>query len=106
MQLTCLWFLFSKGAANPLPKHTPRTAKIIAASRYMSGRQFYYTKIHTQIVRVTEPLTPDCGVTVLVQPISYLLEVPTLLTEVRDRIKQELLILVVGCDPQVRRTNS
>ena len=47
-------------------------------------------------VRVTELLTPDCGVTVLVQPISNLLEVPTLLTEVRNRIKQELLILVLG----------
>ena len=57
-------------------------------------------------VRVTELLTPDCGVTVLVQPINQSVGSSNPSHGSRNRIKQELLILVVGCDPQVRRTNS
>ena len=50
---------------------------------------------------VTEHLTPDCGVIVLVQPICNLLEVQSFMMKFENRVVQELLIFRITSNEKI-----
>ena len=52
-------------------------------------------------VVVEEPFSSEGGVSVLVQPIRNLLEVPTSIVKVFDGVVKELLIFGIGCNEKV-----
>lgn len=52
-------------------------------------------------VVVEEPFSSEGGVSVLVQPIRNLFEVPTSIVKVFDGVVKELLIFGIGCNEKV-----
>ena len=54
---------------------------------------------------IRELLATDRLVIVAIEPIRNLLVIPPLFTETLNGVKQELLILRIGCDPEIGKTN-
>jgi len=56
-------------------------------------------------VSITELITSNGSYSIGIEPISNLLEIPTLLPKLHNRFVEVLLVIVIRSNPQVRGTN-